>query len=679
MSEQRLFDLLPALYRLRDRAQGDPLRALLAVIEREVQRVEDDIAGLYDNWFIETCDEWVVPYIGDLLGVRRLAPVEEAGFSRRGYVANTLGYRRRKGTAAVLEQLARDVTGWPARAVELFAHLATTQHVNHVRLGAPATADVRDATALQYVSTPFESLTRTADVRHIDNGRGRHNVPNVGLFLWRLLSYPLVDVVARPVDAVRFTVDPLGLHRQLYAVPSEEGDIVELASPRNVPMPLTRHGLNRDLAEQYGDASHPRSVRVTVGGTVQPLAAVEVCDLSDHGAGWAHAAPAGTVAIDPILGRLAFADAPAGAVLVSYAYGLAGDLGGGPYDRRPALAPFLGRGVTWQMGVSATPPADEPRIVTTVADAVAAWNAQPPGTRGVIVVMDNRTFAEDLDAPATRIRVPQGSHLLIVAGQWPAEETGDPLEPRARRTGRVVPRGVRPHLHGTLEVAGTAPDGSATPGELVLSGLLLSGRLRVVAGNLGTLHVSHSTIAPGAGTFVCEANPQLSVKVTRSILGDTTPGSAAPSVSLVDTIVDGDCAARALVVDSSTVLGTTRAETLHASDAIFVGEVAVDRRQVGCVRFSYLPPASPTPRRYRCQPVAGASVRPTFVSITFGDAGYAVLAPSCPPEIAAGAEDDQEMGAWHFLQTPQRLRNLRLALDEYLRFGLEAGVFFAPQ
>jgi hypothetical protein len=31
------------------------------------------------------------------------------------------------------------------------------------------------------------------------------------------------------------------------------------------------------------------------------------------------------------------------------------------------------------------------------------------------------------------------------------------------------------------------------------------------------------------------------------------------------------------------------------------------------------------------------------------------------------------------LQTPQRVRNLRLALDEYLRFGLEAGIFFATQ
>ncbi|MFI1258880.1 hypothetical protein ACH4U6_34565 [Streptomyces netropsis] len=37
--------------------------------------------------------------------------------SPRAEGAHTIAYRRRKGTAAALEQLTRDVTGWPARAV----------------------------------------------------------------------------------------------------------------------------------------------------------------------------------------------------------------------------------------------------------------------------------------------------------------------------------------------------------------------------------------------------------------------------------------------------------------------------------------------------------------------------------------------------------------------------------
>ncbi|MGH9809141.1 MAG: hypothetical protein ACRD9W_18130, partial [Terriglobia bacterium] len=64
----RLYDLLPAVHRLRDADRGYPLRALLLVISEQVNLVDADIAQLYENWFIETCQAWVVPYIGDLVG-----------------------------------------------------------------------------------------------------------------------------------------------------------------------------------------------------------------------------------------------------------------------------------------------------------------------------------------------------------------------------------------------------------------------------------------------------------------------------------------------------------------------------------------------------------------------------------------------------------------------------------
>ena len=44
--------------------------------------------------------------------------------------------------------------------------------------------------------------------------------------------------------------------------------------------------------------------------------------------------------------------------------------------------------------------------------------------------------------------------------------------------------------------------------------------------------------------------------------------------------------------------------------------------------------------------------------------------------IRAGADDEAEMGAFHDLFQPQRESNLRTRLDEYVRFGLEAGIFF---
>src|SRR5215204_6850637 len=138
---QKLYELLPAVYRVRDAKAGLPLEAVLSVIAEQVAVVEEDLAQLYDDQFIETCAEWVVPYIGDLVGARGLYDLRGA-VSQRAQVANTLAYRRRKGTAAVFEQVARDVTGWSAHAVEFFQLLATTQHLNHVRPGRGGTVDL---------------------------------------------------------------------------------------------------------------------------------------------------------------------------------------------------------------------------------------------------------------------------------------------------------------------------------------------------------------------------------------------------------------------------------------------------------------------------------------------------------------------------------------------------------
>src|ERR1700716_3034671 len=106
----RLYGLLPVIYRMRDAEQGYPLRALLAVIAEQVNVVEDDILRLYGNWVIETAEAWAVPYVGDLIGYRPVLGSGEAGGQStaegralervlvpRREVANTIRDRRRKG------------------------------------------------------------------------------------------------------------------------------------------------------------------------------------------------------------------------------------------------------------------------------------------------------------------------------------------------------------------------------------------------------------------------------------------------------------------------------------------------------------------------------------------------------------------------------------------------------
>src|SRR5262249_20186037 len=126
-----LYDLVPVVYRLRDADRGWPLRALLRVISEQVRVVEKDIACLYDNWFIETCQDWVVPYIRALVGSTPVGTLTQSSTTARALareriivprreVANTIRFRRRKGTLSLLQDLAQAVTGWPARAVEFY-------------------------------------------------------------------------------------------------------------------------------------------------------------------------------------------------------------------------------------------------------------------------------------------------------------------------------------------------------------------------------------------------------------------------------------------------------------------------------------------------------------------------------------------------------------------------------
>jgi hypothetical protein len=120
---------------------------------------------------------------------------------------------------------------------------------------------------------------------------------------------------------------------------------------------------------------------------------------------------------------------------------------------------------------------------------------------------------------------------------------------------------------------------------------------------------------------------------------------------------------------------------LAAHDA-WTAPVLSEQSQSGCVRFSYVPPGSITPRRYRCQPASDADaarVVPQFGSLRYGEPDYAQLSRRCPAEIFSGADDESEMGAFHELFEPQRISNLEIRLGEYLRFGLEAGIFFEPK
>ncbi|HEU4396841.1 MAG TPA: hypothetical protein VFU54_03240 [Actinomycetota bacterium] len=716
-----LWALLPAVYRRRDAEaqQAGALQALVAVLGEQAEVLAEDLARLYDNWFIETCDGWVVPYIGDLVGVRTLHPVGPATAVPRAYVANSLAYRRRKGTLAVLEQLARDVTGWPAKAVELFQLLATTQYANHPRPHNLRTPDLRGADGLELLGGPFERAAHTAEVRRPP--AGRYGIPNVGLFVWRLRPFLVTRVTARPVSDPadgRYRFDPVGLDTTLFNPPLPEDSITSLARERHVPGPLRRRALFDELEALRAGRPAPPLPHFGVDPVVEVFAdtgagfrqllpeELTAADLSDPPpavtSGWRRPAGPLVAAVDPVLGRLAFRDGllPAGGrVEVSYTYAAAGAVGAGPYDRTPAAnsetARVLARATFVRAVGQQLPP--RPGLVTaTLADALTQWAAQPPGTTGVIAVLDSRSYPPSGAPEPLALTVPAGSTLLLAAGTWP-EADGSDTTGATPALGQLRLDDRRPHLRGPLTVTGGAGAGPAVArGRLLVDGLLLEGDVTVAAGDLGGLSLRHVTVVPGSGSLtVAGGNRDLEVTIDRCVTGPVGIPAEGPTLTVTAGIVDGGGGPALalpegeLALDAVTVLGDVACRRLDAGDCLLTGQVTVQRRQEGCVRHSYLRDDASTPRRYRCQPdlalrqasgaAAQAAVRarltPQLTSTRFGDPGYGQLSDRSAAELLEGSSRHSDLGAFRDLMQPQREANLRAALDEYLRLGLQAGVF----
>jgi hypothetical protein len=680
----RLYELLPAIHRIRDAEQGYPLRELLAVIAGQVAAMEENLEQLYDDQFIETCAPWVAPYIGDLIGYRSLHGVVPNVASPRADVANTIRYRRRKGTASMLEQMAHDVTGWPARAVEFFQLLGWTQNMNHLRTQTHYAPDLRNWEKLHWRDTAFDTIAHTVDVRHISTVAARHNIPNIGITLWRVREFPLSrsPAVADPNPALNpvinnaqyFRFNPLGTDMELYNKPETEAEISHLAEPRNVPIPLARRWLKAHLDDYYGQ---DKSLWLELDGNppqLIPRNILRICDLSDikDGGGnviaWAHkpAAGSGLVSIDPVLGRIAFADVPAAAPLVSFHYGFTIAIGGGEYERGD--------------------PDSEPDQ-TVQGGAVLQPKLNLVQNGGTVAVLDSGRYVE-----TPSITVNAGKTVVL----------------------RAV-NGARPLLAASGDIVLTL-DAEAT---LILDGWVISGGTLIMAGFADTLPrylvLRDCTLVPGPRSKGDGSTPQAddpglvvnhpfaSVKMERCISAPLHIVAGA-EVSLNGCVVDASAQSLiafrgpgagalapggALTLESCTVIGKvhTRQLTL-ASDCLFVAALTAggdawkaplwaERRQQGCVRFSWVPPNSRTPRRYHCQPEEGdQETRPHFTSLRYGDPGYCQLRQSTSDKIRRGAHDESEMGVLHDLYQPQREINLRVRLEEYLRFGLEAGLIY---
>lgn len=661
---------------IRERGLAGPLASLVGLLAEQIAALQENVEQLYDDQFIETCADWVVPYIGDLIGYRMLHGVTPAIASPRAEVAHTIGYRRRKGTVVCLEQLARDVTGWSATAVEFFQRIVVSQSMNHIRPQCLASPNMRNGNALERLNTAFDPVMHTIDVRRVATGRGRYNIPNIGMFLWSIASWPLTGSPAVSVDGRRWRFHPLGIDQPLYSSAQPMSEFSGLSRPLNVPEPISRRVLDAAKSDYYGPGLSLRLwERTGASLTAVPTGDVCVCNLSDHAGTWAHLPTVnGKYAVDPVLGRIgARVDLPAGtSIEVDFHYGFSAAMGGGEYDRE-----------------AETTDAQEPPNLLHVPgdhahiqDAIDALG--PEG--GVVEITDSGRYEE-----ALAIAAPKGCQITLRAA--------DEHRPTIVLTAPMVISGEETsvvRLNGLLVTGDTLTVGSAGGDALAV------------------LDIAHCTFVPGIalhadGSPVHDKTPSIDVDIPgvalairRSITGALRV-HALSTASALDSIIDAtdptgvayadhddESAGGALTLVNCTVIGKVHARTLPlVSNAILMARLAnpddwtapiiADRLQEGCIRFTYLSPGARVPRRYHCLPESADTVdlgTPHFMTLRYGSPAYAKLDRSCGEAVRNGADNDCEPGAFNAIAGVQREQNLRIRLSEYLRVGLEAGIFY---
>ena len=717
----RLYDLLPGVYRKRDAELGQPLRALLRVIAEQVNVVEDDIAQLYENWFIETCEDWVVPYIADLVGYRAVheageagSPATPEGLARnrilipRREVANVIRSRRRKGTLALLELLAMDVTGWSTRAVEFYQLLGVAQNINHLHLARGCSVDLRAGDALDRLDGPFDEIAHTVDVRRINSHRtqGRHNIPDVGLFVWRLKEYSITKAPAyylerrrRNRDRNRYTFSVLTNDTQLVTLPIREPEPTHVADEMNVPAPIRRRAFDERTADYYGAG---KSILIWVGDLDHPVPVKNIvaADLTD----WVYSPQGDQVAVDPRLGRIALAsDRDETDVWVSYYYAFSANVGAGEYER-PLRPPFNRK----LYRVSQQRKAGDPDYFESIGEAIDAWlRDRASHADAIIEIDDSGSYSERIK----ELKLKSGERLEIRArnGSRPVIQMFDL---RASRGDGMVVSGIKDEND-----SGRAP-------QFILDGLVIAGRALRIRGRLSRVMIRNCTLVPGWSLghdcepenevepslelFNTTAQVNIEHSIVGSILVDQNEVTSDPlRLNIFDSVLDatgvdyealgvsgpGRATAHVLLrIVRTTVVGQINTHAIElAENSIFMGRVKVARSQLGCVRFCYVPSDSRTPRRYNCQPdgvIAGVNdsyqkvlaemrVRPRFNSLRYGMATYCQLSNSCAEEIKRGADDESEMGVFHDLFQPQRTANLRTRLDEFTPAGSNAGIIIA--
>ncbi len=718
MHHNELYQLLPAVYRIRDSERGGPLQSLMRVISEQAQFLQQDIEHLYDNWFIETCQDWVVPYLGELVGFRRGRRMGEPSDTNsptvtllqkiypRREVSRLIDTRKRKGTLDVFQDLSFNVAGWHAFAQEDLLSLVVSTVAEYRRDAAKMARSVewpRPAVAIDL--------------------RVNRTPKNIRVFAWRRtaqsVSNSLPTNIASDSEWQLMSLSPYGFDVPLVILPqatqsprgkqicsSEGGNQEDRVDWRLMkPTFLERDFLTQDIKR----AEIKKSTQVfgkSLSISTFKLADIGVKNLSNGVVGDAvHANK--KVYIDPVLGRIAVRHQNP-VPNVTYHTAELSKIGGGEYLREMAYhdkypvyrrvpsgsSKLLARGILIGVGRSELRRQRDRITVDSSVGFELAGSAVYTAKPATLHVRMNQTFElraankarpvirienENHDIKSLTIEMERGSRLVLDGVAIIAEKISiryveskdesrvltvdgcECVEPDRPKYPEIYVR------HATIapSVAAKMLDGSTSKPEIGTVAVCLPG---------GVVSVKNSIVArcaveaPCVESVGCPVDPVL-LRIHDSIVHRSIDGIDPASAGHVS-----------METVRSTFFGDIHVHQMESGeDSIFDGTVEVDRQQYGHLRFCFVASGSRLPPRFRCLPNQKSNAKPEFVSREFGRFGYGQLHTDCADAISAGAESDSEMGAFHDLFESQRKIRLNEQLEDFRPSDMHSVLDFADE
>jgi hypothetical protein len=727
--QAKLWQLMPAIYRSLDGGTATAPGALQELLNRiggQTATVRRSIDRLWENQSIETCDDWVIPYIGDLLATRLVSCLDAR--AQRLDVAKTIYYRRRAGTLGVLEELAADIAGRDARAVEFFRRLGRTRHQFDPSIG----------NAFAAASPAWAPSTTYAPGQTVSNGSNAYQCLTGGVsaagggptgtgtsIADGAVTWTFVDPVGSLVPAVieglagansRTPAGGFADLRNAYAAANTNGAFDEFAHTADLRRGAQSAGwFNIShlgvfiwwlqsfpivAATPVSNGQTPPCFTFDPSGRQIPLFAPSSRTSASFGEDW--------VSPDewqlPVAVRAVLWDTyPDQLYPAAFWVGLGG--GGAPAPQpRGALTIHPDRGV---FSFVAAPPAGQilgsfhfgfmseigaggfpsslletiaqPAAVTTVSNGAGLPGALSAVTADATIRITDSLTYPGLTAPLT---LPDKTLVLTAA---------DKQRPVVRWKG-----------------GGASWTITGTGGSLVLQGLWLQGADIVLAGKFETVSLRLATLDPGSsdpagppigtaidGTPLAPVHLWVEASITtltleRCIAGPirTRNGGAIEQLTATDSIIQaiatpagGDYALQTDIGTVSlarcTVLGRIGVHRLEASECILDDVAIAEDAQHGCVRFSAFAQGSVLHAPYRS--VMVPKTGPLFVSRRFGDPHYArlrrladaaIIAPQTGDTILGGAQNGSEMGAFTGEGETLKKRGLALKYEEYAPLGI---------